>query len=438
MHKILRFVKREYLAAVKTKGFIIMLLLMPVLMGGSGIAMYLLRGQVDTTDKRVAIIDHSGLVTDYILKEVEKRNAEAVFDKETGKKIQPAYVFEVLEADETDIQGQRLALSNRIRQGDLHAFLEVGPNVLHPEGDQNSFRIKYHGKNAAIDNIRNWLNNTINPYLRKIRLSEAGVDESKADEIMTWLQVEPMGLISVDETTGEIQEARKTGEAEAILVPAILFFLMFMLVMMGAMPLLQSTMEEKTQRIAEVLLGSLQPHQFMAGKVLGGLLVSLTGAAVYVFGGVFFMRRFGLADFIPFHVIPWFFTFLILEIVMVGSILAALGAACNDPKDAQNLTFPAMFPVFFPMFIFMPVLQEPTSAFATWLSMFPLFTPMLMLIRKAAPVGIPAWQPWVGLAGVVLFTIFIVWVGGRIFRVGILMAGGPPKLSNMFKWALRG
>ena len=127
MCKILRFVKREYLAAVKTKGFIIMLLLMPVLMGGSGIAMYLLRGQVDTTDKRVAIIDHSGIVTDYILKAVEERNAAAVFDKETGKKTQPAYIIEVIEPDKIDPQAQRLALSDRIREGDLHAFLEVGP-----------------------------------------------------------------------------------------------------------------------------------------------------------------------------------------------------------------------------------------------------------------------------------------------------------------------
>ena len=438
MRKTLRFIKREYLAAVKTKGFIVMLLLMPVLMGGSGIAMVLLQGQVDTTDKRVAVVDHSGIVSDMILKAAEERNAAAVFDKEKGKKVQPAYLFEVIEPNNTDPRAQKLELSERIRQGDLHAFLEVGPSVLHPQGDQSTFRIKYHGKNAAIDNIRNWLNNVINPYLRKIRLTEAGVEESKADQIMAWLQVEAMGLVSMDEETGEIREARKTGEAEAILVPVVLFFLMFMLVMMGAMPLLQSTMEEKTQRIAEVLLGSLQPHQFMAGKVLGGLLVSLTGAAVYVSGGVFFLGRIGLTDFIPFHAIPWFFAFLVLEIVMVGSILAALGSACNDPKDAQNLTFPAMIPVFFPMFVFMPVLQEPTSAFATWLSMIPLFTPMLMLIRTAAPTGIPAWQPWAGLVAVVLFTVFIVWVGGRVFRFGILMQGGPPKLSNILKWAFRG
>jgi ABC-2 type transport system permease protein len=438
MRKTLRFIKREYLAAVKTKGFIIMLVLMPILMGGSGIAMYLLQGQVDTKDKRVIIVDRAGIVTDMILKAAEKRNAEAVFDKETGKKVRPAYMFEAAEPNISDPQTQRLELSEHIRKGELHAFLEVGPNVLHPKGDESTFEINYHAKNAAIDSVRSWLDNTINPYLRRIRLSEEGIEGPKADEIMTWIRVEPMGLVSVDEATGAIKEARRTGELETILVPIVLFFLMFMLVMMGAMPLLQSTMEEKTQRIAEVLLGSLKPHQFMTGKVVGGLLVSLTGALVYVAGGVFFMGRMGLTHFIPFHVIPWFFAFLILEIVMVGSILSAFGSACNDPKDAQNLTFPAMFPVFLPMFIFMPVLQEPTSAFATWLSLFPLFTPMLMIIRTASPVGIPAWQPWVGLAEVILFTVFIVWIGGRIFRVGILMQGGPPKISKMIKWAFKG
>jgi len=210
------------------------------------------------------------------------------------------------------------------------------------------------------------------------------------------------------------------------------------MVMMGAMPLLSSVQEEKTQRIAEVLLGCLEPHEFMAGKVLGGLAVSLTGATVYVAGGIVMLNAFGLSRFVPVRVIPWFFVFLVVEIVMVGSFLAALGSSCNDPKDAQNMQFPAMIPVFLPMFLAMPILQEPTSAFATGLSLFPLFTPMLMLLRKATPVGIPAWQPWIGLAGVVLFTVFSVWLGGRIFRVAILMQGGPPKLSKILRWAIRG
>jgi len=438
MHKIFKLAKREYLESVKTKGFIIMLVMMPLVMGGSGIAMLLFRGQVDTSDKRVALLDYSGTVTPLLQRAVEARNKASVFEPKTGKRVQPAYVLETVKPDGWNPQGQRLVLSDRIRRGELHAFLEIGPNVLHPKEEPAKFRMTYHAKNAAIDAVRIWMNNVINNDLRKSRLTEAGLDAARAEEILSWIQVEPLGLLSADRTTGEIQEARKSSEAEAVLVPLILFFLMFLMVMMGAMPLLGSTQEEKTQRIAEVLLGSLRPHEFMAGKVLGGLAVSLTGAAVYVAGGVILMNAFGLGKYVPGRVLPWFFTFLVLEIVMVGSYLAALGSACNDPKDAQNMTFPAMIPVFIPMFLAMPILQEPTSGFATGLSLFPLFTPMLMLLRKAVPAGIPAWQPWVGLAGVILLTVFSVWAGGRIFRIGILMQGGPPKLSKVIRWAIRG
>ncbi len=438
MRKLLKLAKREYLASVKTKGFIIMLVAMPILMSGSGIAMYLLRNQVDTTDKKVAVLDRSGEIADVLLTAAKERNDDNIFDPNSGKKIQPAYVFEIIRPDETNSEAQKLELSNRIEEGELHAFLDIGPNVLNLEGDKDTFLMAYHGKNAAMDNIRTWLNNTINNHLRLTRMRDAGVDDSQADEILTWIQVEAMGLVSIDEETGEIQAARKTSEAEALLVPMILFFLMFMMVMMGAMPLLQTTMEEKTQRIAEVLLGSLTPFEFMGGKVLGGLGVALTGTLFYLCGGIFLVSKMGLADFIPFHLIPWFLTFLILEIIMVGSMMAALGSACNDPKDAQNLTFPVMIPVMFPIFIFMPILQEPTSAFATWMSLFPMFTPMLMLLRKASPVDIPMWQPWVGLVGVFLFTIFSVWMGGRIFRMGILMQGGTPKIGKIIRWAFRG
>ncbi len=438
MRKLLRLAKREYLASVKTKGFIIMLVFMPVLMAGSGIAMYLLRNQVDTTDKKVAVLDRSGIIANVILAAAEQRNDADVFVEESGKKIKPAYVFEIVQPDETNAEAQKLELSNRIEDGELHAFLDIGPNVLNLEGEKDTFSMAYHAKNAAMDNIRTWLNNTINNHLRMTRMRDAGVDDSQADEILTWIQVEAMGLVFVDEETGEIQAAQKSSEAAALVVPMILFFLMFMMVMMGAMPLLQSTMEEKTQRIAEVLLGSLTPFEFMGGKVLGGLGIALTGTLFYLCGGILLVSKLGMADFIPFHIIPWFLIFLIFEIIMVGSMLAALGSACNDPKDAQNLTFPAMMPIFFPMFVFMPILQEPTSGFATWMSLFPWFTPMLMLLRKSTPVDIPIWQPWVGLAGVFLFTIISVWMGGRIFRMGILMQGGAPKIGKIIRWAFRG
>jgi len=437
MRKLLRLAKREYLASVKTKGFIIMLVLMPILMGGTSLAMILLQDKVDTKDKKVAVLDRSVVIADVLLAAAIERNDKDVFN-ESGKKIQPAYVFEIVRPDNINPEAQKLDLSNRIDKGELHAYLDIGPNVLNLEGNEDTFRMTYHAKNAAMDNIRGWLDGTINNHLRMTRMRDAGVDTSQANQFLKWIQVEAMGLVSVDEETGEIQAAQKSSEAAAILVPIILFMLMFMMVMMGAMPLLQSTMEEKTQRIAEVLLGSLTPFEFMGGKVLGGLGVALTGTLFYLSGGIFLASKMGGAEFIPFNIIPWFLIFLIFEIIMVGSMLAALGSACNDPKDAQNLTFPAMIPVMFPMFVFMPILQEPTSGFATWMSLFPWFTPMLMLLRKATPVDIPAWQPWVGLAGVILFTIISVWMGGRIFRMGILMQGGAPKIGKLIKWAFRG
>jgi len=91
-----------------------------------------------------------------------------------------------------------------------------------------------------------------------------------------------------------------------------------------------------------------------------------------------------------------------------------------------------------PMLVWFPVMREPTRSFATWLSLFPPFTPILMLVRMASPVTIPMWQPWVGLLGVALFTIAAVWAAGRIYRVGILMYGKPPKLTEILRWALRG
>jgi len=211
-----------------------------------------------------------------------------------------------------------------------------------------------------------------------------------------------------------------------------------MMLMMSAIPLLTAVMEEKMNRIAEVLLGSVTPFEFMMGKILGSIAVSLTASAVYIIGGIITVGQLGLSGMVPFHIIPWFFTFLILNIVMVGSGMAALGSACNDNKDAQALQFPAMLPIILPLFIMMPVIQEPLSNFSTILSLFPPFTPMLMLLRMSTPVTIPVWQPIAGLIGVVLFTVFSVWAGGRIFRTCILLQGQKPKLGNLVKYVFRG
>jgi ABC-type Na+ efflux pump permease subunit len=235
-----------------------------------------------------------------------------------------------------------------------------------------------------------------------------------------------------------VTDARKTSELQTIMVPYILVLLMFMMLMMSAIPLLTSVMEEKSERIAEVLLGSVTPWQFMLGKIIGSIGVSLTTSGIYVIGAVITFNRMDMSELIPYHVLPWFFIYLVLNIVMIGSIMAAVGSTCNDSKDAQAIQFPLMLPIILPLFLIMPVILNPLGKLATGLSLFPLWTPMIMLLRQATSVTIPLWQPLVGLAGVFLFTVFFVWAGARIFRSSIILQGKRPKFGTLIKYIVKG
>ncbi len=435
MRKALKIAWREYKATVRTKGFIIGLVIFPLFMSGSFLAITLLEGQVDTSDKRVVIIDHSGIMADYLIEVATQRNETEIFD-DSGKKLKPAYLFEKIDPRE-DIQSQRLELSNRVRDKKIYAFLEIGSDVVHPREDISRSRIMFYGENTAMDDLRGWLRQPVNDRLRRYRLDEAGISEAQVADLFHWISVEGMGLISVDES-GVVKDAERTGELEALGAPLIMMMIMFMMTMMGAVPQLNSVMEEKTQRIAEVIMGSVKPFQFMIGKVLGGLAIALTGATVYVILGLVTVTHMGIEDRIPLDVLPWFFFFMILHITMTASIMSAFGSACNDAKDAQNLGFPLMLPNMIPMFIMFPVLKEPLSAFSTWMSLIPPFTPLLMVLRLSTPITIPAWQPWLGAIIILLFTIFSVWAGGRIFRVGILLQGTPVKLGTIARWIIKG
>jgi ABC-2 type transport system permease protein len=438
MRKILIIALREYKAAVKTKSFILGLILVPVLMGGGMAAFMIFKDKVDTDDLRIAVIDHSKLVSEVLQESARQRNKNEIFNKETGEKIKPAYILEFMQPDSIDPFKQKLNLSNRVRSGELHAFVEIGPSILHPDSIMGNAIIRYYSEHAFMDDVRYWFSDPINNLIKQLRLAEMNLPPEQTGDLFYWINIEGMGLVEVDKKTGDMRDAEKTNELQSFLVPYFMVLLMFMLVMMSAIPLLSAVMEEKMEKIAEVLLASITPFQFMMGKILGSISVSLTIAAIYIAGAIITLKQIGMSEILPYHVLPWFFTFLVLFVIMTGSVMAALGSVCNDNKDAQSLQFPAMLPVILPLFILMPVLQNPISSLSTWLSLFPPFTPTLMMVRLATPVTIPVWQPYVGLAGVILFTVFSVWVGGRIFRTGILLQGQKPTLANLIKYGFRG
>ena len=214
-------------------------------------------------------------------------------------------------------------------------------------------------------------------------------------------------------------------------------FLVFLALMMSQ-TMLQSTLEEKQQRIAEVLLGSVRPWELMLGKVLGSAGVSLTTMLIYVAGSVWMLDQYGLSSLLRQGLLTAVLVFPVVGVLLYGAIFGAVGAACSELKDAQNFVLPVLLVMLLPMMIWWKVLEEPTSAFATALSFVPMWTPILMPLRLAATEAVPLWQPIAGLVVTLLFALVAVWAGGRVFRVGLLLQGKPPRPMQLLGWILRG
>jgi ABC-2 type transport system permease protein len=454
MHKVLTIAKRDYLATVRTKAFLFGLVLAPILFGGGSIGMSFLRGKPDLADRHVAIVDHTGVVADALVSAVREKNARELFDKKTHRQIEPRYVFEAIApaADPASHKDQLLALSDRVRAKQLGAFLEIGKDALRPPkpGDEAAdfdlgtnqktdpdTGVAYYTNAGGIDEMRRWLNGPISDGVRLARMAQLGIDIKRNPGLAASVRIDGLSLVERDEKTGAVQEARKRSELE-VLVPSFVAAILVMIVMVGSAPMLQSVTQDKSQRIMETLLGAATPFELMTGKVLGSAGVSVTSSLLYVIAGVVAVNALGVAGLLPLTIIPWFYVYLLTDVVMLCAFAAALGACCSTPQDAQNLAIVLLMPVLLPAFMLVTVLREPNGMLATALSLVPPFTPILMLLRQAMPNGVPAWQPWVGLAGALIFAAGTVWAASRIFRVAILMQGKPPRLAEAMRWAMKG
>jgi ABC-2 type transport system permease protein len=452
-HKVLTIAKRDYIATVRTKAFVFGLVVAPVLFGGGSIAMSFFTGKPELKDRHVAIIDHTGVVGELVVSAAREKNGRELFDKKTHQQIAPRYILEIgapAVPAGTKASEELLALSDRVRRKELVAFLEIGKDVLHPpkpaedstqetskKTDPNT-SVSYYTNAGGIDEIRIWLNGPISDGIRMARLAELGIDVKRNKDLTASIPIEGLSLVERDVKTGEVHEARKRSELEGFLVPFGLAMILAMIVMVGSAPMLQNVTQDKSQRIVETLLGAATPFELMTGKVLGSVGVSLTSSLLYVLGGALAVNVMGVAGMLPLTIIPWFYIYLLADVVMLCSFAAALGACCSTPQDAQNLAVVLLLPCILPMFMLVTVLRQPNGVLATVMSLIPPFTPILMLLRQAMPNGVPAWQPWVGLVCVLAFAVGTVWAASRIFRVAILMQGKPPHLAEMVRWAMKG
>jgi ABC-2 type transport system permease protein len=436
--------KRDYIESVRTKAFVGSLILAPVLFGGSFLGIALLKNKPDIAGRRVAIIDHTGVSAATVIAAVQEKNEHDLIDKDTHRQGMPRYQFEVVAPDDAHPDEQRLALSRRIKPADLYAFVEIGRNALHPPGDKDQTdknpddTISWYSNEGGVAEGRSWMARPINDGLRRVRMQQAGVDPARFSDLLANVNVQNMGLVSKDEKTGAIRPAEKRDELTSFMVPFALAMMMVMIVMITAGPMLPALAEDKMQRVHEMLLASATPFELISGKVLAALGRSLTSSIVYIAGALFLLNAMAVMGVAPLELLPWFVVYLIAEVTMLCAIATALGAACSSPQDAQQMAMPLFLPVIIPLVMMTPVMQKPNGGMATVMSFIPPFTPVMMLTRQSMPGGVPAWQPWVGLAGVVVATIAIAWVAARVFRVGILMQGKTPTIGELARWAVKG
>ncbi len=430
MRKMWVIAVREYNAAVRTKAFVLSLVIMPLMMGGSIVVQWLLRDFRDVEEKTFAVIDRSSdrLYQGAVQQAVADHNNKA-------RGVKPTFKIEEVElppnVDRTKLEEKRAELAERVRKGELSGFLEIGPRIAEAaKDDKDEERIVRYQSNRLVQmEFPQLAVQAIGQRVRELRSKKEKLDLAKVSAVMR-----PVPLVS----EGVSKSSGGQDRIAQLLVPAGLMMMMFMMVLLGATPLMQGVVEEKMQRIAEVLLGSVQPFPLMLGKIVGMTGVSLTIAAVYLGGAYWSAQRFGFAEHLPASLLLWFVLFQALSSLMYGSLFIAVGAACTDMKETQNLLWPIMLLATMPMFVLGNVIQEPNSKVATALSFFPFATPMLMIARQAVPPGVPWWQPTLGAAGVLATTLFCVWAAGRVFRVGLLMQGKGAKVSEMVRWVFRG
>lgn len=457
MTKTLVIARREFMAAVKTKGFIVGVILMPLLMAGGIILQALTRDIVDLSVKKCAVIDRSPdqQLSSLLIRAAERRNRTIAEEKQN----KPPFEFVVVDA--ADLDAARYETSQRIRAGELVALVEIGPDVLSPKkkevsstqpvtplsggdpyatiealNDPESF-VYYTTNRPTYLELREFVQSTLQPRIVSARLNQSQVTIDAITQLAGSLVV-PRGLASKDPDTGAITFEPRKNEIVLIVLPLVMVVLMFIVVLVGASPLTTNIIEEKQLRIAEVLLGSVTPFRLMMGKLLGGVATSLTLGVIYVSGAFIVAHQMSVLHLLSPTLVAWFVVFTIVASLMYGALFVVAGAAATNIKEAQALVTPMMLIVVLPMFLIGPILSDPHGLIALTGTFFPLSAPLVTMMRLGIPPSPPWWHPVAAVLLSGLMTVLLVWIAGRVFRAGFLLVGRPASLRELIGWILKG
>ncbi len=420
--KVISIVKREYIARVKTKGFLVGTLLLPVMM----IAFLLMPGffmsKSNDDIKKITIIDQ----TNRLKEPVESFFQDITFDDGKQK-----YDIEMLNP-QGDIDVIKTELNNKVNKGALDAYLLIPSDVF----TNNKFEM--YLKNVANIEMISRMERNISGIIRNIRLTESGLDPDLINKLGKRVNV----------TTFKIEtEGSKEQRAEFTYILTIFMgLILYMMLLLYGQFVVRSIIEDKNSRVIEVLISSVRPWQFMAGKVIG---IGATGLTQFLIWAVSFLliSTYGLVMaqvFVPeitqLHlpnvsafVLTCFCIFFILGYFLYATIGAAIGSMVNTDSEAQSYQWIMMFPIIISFFLMFYINNQPDSFVSVVLSFIPFFTPLLMFARILNE-AVPLWQIGLSMLILILSVWGMLWICGRIFRIGILMYGKKPDLPQVLKW----
>lgn len=464
MKRTLYVAGREFVATVTTKGFVFGILVTPALIAG---LIFLIPKYVTRTPPKVegevVVIDPTGAVSEKLAaylaperfaerrektkRDIEEATPEALraqakaapgADAAMKRQIDsalgevPRLRVLVLPAG-SDVEAQKAPLKTPLPKpgtGSLPrlAVLAVHLDAVKPaQGSDQLGTYDLFVRGKLDDRLVDDLHTGMREAIVSARLSGLGIDPARVKSLTTVPRPESRTVTAEGERT--------TNREMNMLLPAAFMILLLVSVMTSGQYLLTSTVEEKSNRVVEVLLSAVSAMELMTGKILGQMAVGFLVLVLYAGLGILAMVSFAALGLLDPLMLVYLFVFYVLAYFMFASMMAAIGSAVNEMREAQSMMMPVMMALMVPWILWLPLSREPNSMLAVSLSFIPPFSNFVMLLRMSSASPPPMWQPWVAIVIGVGGVFASLWFAAKVFRVGLLMYGKPPSFGTLVKWA---
>ncbi len=415
MNKTWIIIKREYLTRVTKKSFIILTLLMPILMGAMMFVPAYFASRENTDTKQIAVVDHTG----YIFEKLNN-NQTVHFTK-----VNP---------------GQEEEYKKNLEKQGFFALLSLPEEVM-IDSQINVYSLKQINIDAK-ENINWQVKNIIEKKKLTAIYSEANIPnlEQRLADTKTKIKVNTYKLGKEDANTDNAQpQIQKSSTEAAMGIAYVMGFIIYMFIFMYGGMVMRGVVEEKQNRIVEVIISSVKPIQLMMGKIIGIVGVGLTQVGLWILIIGIVSHNLPASDILSSilsidmgPILFGFIAYFILGYLLYSSLMAAVASAVDSQEDMQQFMMPIMLPLIVAIMILMNVIKSPNGALAIWSSYIPFFSPVIMMAR--IPFGVEWWEIALSLTILIISTWGCIWIAAKIYRTGILMYGKKPSWKELGKW----